>query len=642
MKKKIMAILAVMLIISTCLSSVANAAPYSDKWELDSLQKWKFVRNGAPVVNAWVLDDECDVEGGLWYLLDENGHVVADPLVKDGGGNYYSFNGEHDGHYGALRTRPGTYHGVELEISDGTDGVLGSIKNKEAVEELEQTCEVREVKNVLPTTVVKSSQVVKYDSDDEETPVFYEVVFNLGLDIVGGQACTPSEIEPQYIEEGKRARDPEIAGGFTLHSEGYTFEGWYTDTDYLDLWDFKTDIIIENTVLYGLWSVAAVPVDSITLDKDSLTLTVEDEYALQAVVAPEDATYKELTWSSSDSSVATVDDSGLVTAVAKGTANIMAASADEKVTAVCEVTVEEVTVNFKYFYPIYNTDGDAATGIKEWKTGEKTEGYTIIDKDNLPDTLNSGWYFVQGTAQKDSEITIAGDVHLVLMDGCDLTVTGTDGHAAISITGADHTLTIYGQTKGNGKLTASGGSNGAGIGGSNGFSKYITINGGNITATGGSCGAGIGGAGTGFVGADLTFNGGTVTATGGSGAAGIGGGYKKGAFNLYFNGGIIEANGSAEGGAGIGSGSGNGFVVGQQMKFNGGEITAKCGAAGGSAIGNGLYATNCSANSIYFSTNLVVMADNVDGTTTLTNTGSDLATALKNKQFATITAKNDK
>ena len=62
-------------------------------------------------------------------------------------------------------------------------------------------------------------------------------------------------------------------------------------------------------------------------------------------------------------------------------------------------------------------------------------------------------------------------------------------------------------------MTATGGSNGAGIGGGYGaITRTITINGGTVTAKGGDGGAGIGG-GSGSSAGTITINGGTATAT---------------------------------------------------------------------------------------------------------------------------------
>ena len=89
-------------------------------------------------------------------------------------------------------------------------------------------------------------------------------------------------------------------------------------------------------------SSSAVPVASVSLDKESLPLPIGDYYTLTATVQPENATDKSLTWSSSDSSVATVDD-GKVTAVGEGQATITVKTNDGGFTATCDVTVVDAS-----------------------------------------------------------------------------------------------------------------------------------------------------------------------------------------------------------------------------------------------------------------------------------------------------------
>ena len=83
---------------------------------------------------------------------------------------------------------------------------------------------------------------------------------------------------------------------------------------------------------------ATIAVTSVALDKTELALTVGDAAVqLTATVAPDNATDKTVTWSSDKTSVATVDATGKVTAVAEGTATITAKAGDK--TATCTVTV---------------------------------------------------------------------------------------------------------------------------------------------------------------------------------------------------------------------------------------------------------------------------------------------------------------
>lgn len=83
-------------------------------------------------------------------------------------------------------------------------------------------------------------------------------------------------------------------------------------------------------------------VTDITLTEESKTLGVGATYQLEWTVAPSDADNKDVTFTSSDTKVATVSEDGLITAVATGTSTITVSSADKSdVTASFALTVEE-------------------------------------------------------------------------------------------------------------------------------------------------------------------------------------------------------------------------------------------------------------------------------------------------------------
>ena len=124
-------------------------------------------------------------------------------------------------------------------------------------------------------------------------------------------------------------------------------------------------------------------------------------------------------------------------------------------------------------------------------------------------------------------------------------------------------LTIADEDK-NGKLTAWGGQQGAGIGGGSGKDgSNITISGGEVNASGGKSGAGIGGGHTGD-GSDIIISGGEVSASGGENGAGIGGGvYGKGeGITVSGNAQLKVRGGSVHGDYGTGAGIGNGGSYG--------------------------------------------------------------------------------
>ena len=91
-------------------------------------------------------------------------------------------------------------------------------------------------------------------------------------------------------------------------------------------------------------TVSSKAVTGVSLNKTTLNLITGDSETLTATVSPDDATNKNVTWSSSNEAVVTVDNEGTVTAVSKGSATVTVISVDGGKTATCEVTVEP-----KYF-----------------------------------------------------------------------------------------------------------------------------------------------------------------------------------------------------------------------------------------------------------------------------------------------------
>ena len=86
--------------------------------------------------------------------------------------------------------------------------------------------------------------------------------------------------------------------------------------------------------------VVVQPVTSISLNKTSLSLNAGDSFQLTATVSPSTAENQEVSWSSSDDSIAAVDENGVVTALKKGSAKITAMSKDGNgASRSCTVTV---------------------------------------------------------------------------------------------------------------------------------------------------------------------------------------------------------------------------------------------------------------------------------------------------------------
>ena len=238
-------------------------------------------------------------------------------------------------------------------------------------------------------------------------------------------------------------------------------------------------------------------------------------------------------------------------------------------------------------------------------TAENAAGAEVpyLDEDGAPQSVPSatpvtesdtawdnGWYVAQDSITIHSRVTVSGDVRLILADGCELTI---DGGIQVA---HPNSLTIYGQSEGNGELTATAPAESniyhAAIGGSTNVQIWevnycgsVTINGGDVTATGGDASSGIGGGPV--SGGKIVINGGTVTATGGNNAAGIGGGMQGNGGSVTINGGEVTATGGNQA-AGIGSGTMGGRI---QIQINGGTVNAT-GGSQGAGIGDGMECSN--------------------------------------------------
>ena len=118
---------------------------------------------------------------------------------------------------------------------------------------------------------------------------------------------------------------------------------------------------------------ATVKVSSIKLSSTAITLTKTQSRGLVATVYPSNATNKALTWSSSNTSVATVSSTGNIKAVGKGTATITAKAKDGSgVTKTCKVTVNYAEPNVLYSSHVQNIgwQGYVSNGAMSGTSGQ--------------------------------------------------------------------------------------------------------------------------------------------------------------------------------------------------------------------------------------------------------------------------------
>ena len=161
-------------------------------------------------------------------------------------------------------------------------------------------------------------------------------------------------------------------------------------------------------------SKKVIPVSSVELNKASLALTEGDSETLVATVKPDDATDKTVTWTTSDASIATVEN-GKVTAVKAGEATITAKAGEKQAT--CQVTVEAPA-------PLPNPFAGKKWGFID---GPVTWTFTFTDNEVFFDYLN----IASGTPTKEqyrdpytyTETTVSFTLHV--WSGIEFDLKGT-------------------------------------------------------------------------------------------------------------------------------------------------------------------------------------------------------------------------
>ena len=115
----------------------------------------------------------------------------------------------------------------------------------------------------------------------------------------------------------------------------------------------QIEMVVSNYTNYSTTcteNTDEVAVTGITLLPAQLDLEVGKQQTLNATIAPSNATNQNITWTSSKESVATVDNSGVVTAIAAGKATITVTTEEGGFTATCVVTVTEPYIPVEGIY----------------------------------------------------------------------------------------------------------------------------------------------------------------------------------------------------------------------------------------------------------------------------------------------------
>lgn len=124
------------------------------------------------------------------------------------------------------------------------------------------------------------------------------------------------------------------------------------------------------------------PVTNITLNSNEINLNPGGTFKLDATVNPSNASNKNIKWISANESIATVDQSGNVTADVAGTTYIFAVSADGKVVATCTVNVSKPVVTKPAKVKIKSAKKKGKKVTLKWKKISDAAGYVVYMKTN--------------------------------------------------------------------------------------------------------------------------------------------------------------------------------------------------------------------------------------------------------------------
>ncbi len=155
-----------------------------------------------------------------------------------------------------------------------------------------------------------------------------------------------------------------------------------------------------------------VPVTAVVLNQSAASMEVSQTLQLKATIKPFNASVQTVTWSSSDNEVATVDDNGVVTAIAAGNATITASCDGQTATCVLTITGEK---------PVTSITLDETTlRVAEGKYARLTATVLPTDASNP----NVTW-----TSSKENVATVEGGLIHAIAEG-NTTITATAGNCS--------------------------------------------------------------------------------------------------------------------------------------------------------------------------------------------------------------------
>jgi len=274
----------------------------------------------------------------------------------------------------------------------------------------------------LPAELLRRARRVVGINANTDSPGTSGTLANFGV-------ITLDSIKNNYalatMAVGQAGKETAISSTDATHPDGANVTAEELTQSFFERigWRFGNDA--ENP---WVWVEGAYPilwfevVQSVTLSDDELTLFTGKTHQLTATINPTSAINRNVTWTSSNEAVATVDENGLITAIADGVANITVTTEDGGLKAVCVITV----ISENYTITASAGNGGTITPSGDVVVARETDqtftfapdtGYKIeevlIDGTNNADAVELGSYtFTNVTANHTIAVVFARETSL--------------------------------------------------------------------------------------------------------------------------------------------------------------------------------------------------------------------------------------
>ena len=251
---------------------------------------------------------------------------------------------------------------------------------------------------------------------------------------VGDQVTLSATVEPENATESTVSWSSDDESIATVDDNG-TVTGVSPGTVVVTVETTDGGLTAESTITItpvgdGSEETDAVAVTGVTVSPTSAALIIGGTTDLSATVSPANATTKSVSWSSSDTGVATVDGSGAVTAVAAGSATITVTTDDGGFTAEAAITISGgISVTIDFAAP------ENPAIISDAPTSSVTQGTEISV--TVDGSYSSATWYLNGATGSPA---LTGDTN-----GASVDTSGLAGDNTVSVVVSDGTNLFSGQ-----------------------------------------------------------------------------------------------------------------------------------------------------------------------------------------------------